>query len=851
MTVSYLGYDLVEGYIHNWLVAGPLATAVPDPEACQSEEGQRELIRQHFWSESGVDQLPLENGVFHTAGVETTWSYYRCQEDHLVDFICPHAACQYLRTWAYTRLASPVAQEVTFVLTTTGQADVWLNGEHIQRHEHFGPSPLSIRFRARLSVGHNEILVRSEQVAIPRQATSMALRVAPPFQAPPKRAAVWIPTPITDVERRQAFESMFGEMRADRAVFVWDNEIIVRAPETLTLPANPTVRLQSPAGSIYFESYKMGPGKSHEASLGHAYEVPEGRLDAFLMPEPQEYYTGNMHYHHKVGFWVASGSFSETPYNTYEERRHEALLSAASRGHGLLSEVAKMALGQWPSVETQTILDAIEGVLRCEEASACSLMVLLGMMSRYGKNEAFPVGLAGAIERCALGFAYRSPSMGAQSEDLDIVVLTCAILAGQWYPTGAFADGHSGTSLRERAEQQALAWMHARGATGFPAWDAQDVFEQDLAALSHLADLATTTQVYDLAAVIMDKMLFSMAVNSFRGVFGSSHGSTWNSMITGGSLEATSGIARLVWGMGAFNHHLLGTVSLACATDYDVPTHIPAIAMDTTDEMWNRERHGAGPTRGASCAPAAQVNKVTYKTPDYMLCSAQDYCPGRKGGQEHIWQATLGRDAVVFVNHPACASIEDARRPSFWCGNGMLPRVAQWKSTLMALHNLPDDDWMGYTHAFFPTYAFDEYVLRQGWAFARKGDGYLALTSSAGFALVERGESAYRELRSYGQQSTWLCHMGRALLEGDFAAFQSKVLALDTKLEPLAVHCSTLRGEALAFDWHGSLIRNGEVEAMNGYMHYENPYSVVEFPASVMDIRYSDYLLKLHFTPQS
>jgi hypothetical protein len=245
------------------------------------------------------------------------------------------------------------------------------------------------------------------------------------------------------------------------------------------------------------------------------------------------------------------------------------------------------------------------------------------------------------------------------------------------------------------------------------------------------------------------------------------------------------------------------------------------------------------------------VNKVTYKTPDYMLCSAQDYCPGRKGGQEHIWQATLGRDAVVFVNHPACASIEDARRPSFWCGNGILPRVAQWKGTLMALYNLPDDDWMGYTHAFFPTYAFDEYVLRQGWAFARKGDGYVALTASAGLAMVEKGEHAYRELRAPGRQSTWLCHMGRALVDGDFAAFQSKVLALETKLEPLVVRCSTLGGETLAFDWHGPLLRNGDVEATNGYPHYDNPYSVVEFPASVMDIRYSDYLLKLHFTPQS
>ena len=62
--------------------------------------------------------------------------------------------------------------------------------------------------------------------------------------------------------------------------------------------------------------------------------------------------------------------------------------------------------------------------------------------------------------------------------------------------------------------------------------------------------------------------------------------------------------------------------------------------------------------------------------------------------------------------------------------------MAQWRDVLIALHRLPDDDWLGYTHAHFPIAVFDEQVIRRGWAFARQGDGYLALTASGGLTLV-------------------------------------------------------------------------------------------------------------------
>ena len=230
-----------------------------------------------------------------------------------------------------------------------------------------------------------------------------------------------------------------------------------------------------------------------------------------------------------------------------------------------------------------------------------------------------------------------------------------------------------------------------------------------------------------------------------------------------------------------------------------------------------------------------------------MLASAQDYRPGEKGYQQHIWQATFGPDAVVFVNHPPVISEEGAHRPNFWAGNYILPRVAQWKDVLFALHNLPSDDWLGFTHAHFPVYQFDAYEVRDHWAFARKGDGYLALYASSGLSLVKRGPAAYRELRAYGRETVWICQMGRAALDDDFTSFQEKVLGLNVDVQGLAVRYASLRGETFSFGWDAPLVRDRVDEPLAGFKHYENPYSVTELPASEMDIHFGDYVMRLAF----
>jgi len=581
------------------------------------------------------------------------------------------------------------------------------------------------------------------------------------------------------------------------------------------------------------------------------------------MPRSTEYYEGDMRVSRELPLRsIGNNRYAESPVATYPERRREALLTAARYPDSLFAQIARMAIGWWSRLELDLILKAIEGINQRQDCSDFYLAGLLGMLYRFGSAPKFPEELRAPLESCILGFKYwmdepGSDAMAYLTENHSILFHTCEILAGQLYPDRLFTNnGETGAWHRAKGERLALAWLRERGMHGFKEWDSNCYFEEDVLALSHLVDLVETDAVWELASVVLDKLLFTMALNSFKGVFGSTHGRTYAPLIRGGLLESTAGIGWLMWGQGVLNGHIMGTVSLACADNYELPELIRAIATDLPEELWSRERHSGAPELWrASGSLGPEVNKVTYKTPDTMLCSAQDYHPGERGFQQHIWQATLGRMATVFVTHPPCSSDAGSHRPNFWHGNVILPRVAQWKDTLIAIHKLPEDDWMGFTHAYFPVHAFDAYVMRESpagamWAFARKGEGYLALTASGGLDFITQGLTAYRELRSYQQHAVWLCCMGRAALDGDFDAFQARVLAMPLAFGDLSLRCHTLRGDRLEFAWEGPFLRNDQSEPLSGYRHYDNIYCQADLPAAQMEIRFGDTLMRLKFAEE-
>ena len=424
------------------------------------------------------------------------------------------------------------------------------------------------------------------------------------------------------------------------------------------------------------------------------------------------------------------------------------------------------------------------------------------MQARYGAHPRYPAALTDALRECALHFKYWQDEPGHSAlvyvtENHKLAFHTAEILAGQLYPDAVFPrNGQTGAWRQAHGEKMAIEWLQTRATRGFDEWDANGYLPADAVLLSHLAYLAHSPRIQAGARAVLDKIFLSIALNSYRGNFGSTHGRTAVEYVKDARSEPVACIAYLGWGVGIVNpDHIDETVSLA-AFGYEPPAVIRAIALDQTAEIWGRDKQSG-------------TNKATYKTPDGMLCSAQDWNAGKGGYQQHIWQATLGPDAVVFANSPACISSDGNHRPNFWAGNATLPRVAQWHNTLIALYPGRAEDLLDYTHAFFPVYAFDECLFRDGWAFARKGDGYIALTASGGATLTTSGENAQRELRSGSKRAAWVCHTGRRATDGDFAAFAQKCVAARPTFDDLATRFHAPGGADLAFAFTGPLKVDG------------------------------------------
>jgi hypothetical protein len=108
------------------------------------------------------------------------------------------------------------------------------------------------------------------------------------------------------------------------------------------------------------------------------------------------------------------------------------------------------------------------------------------------------------------------------------------LLAGQLFPEHTFEnDGRDGRYHVEHALHLIRRWLDFRQRFGFSEWLSNCYFDEDLLALVNLYDFAAQADVRDQAGRLIDVLMFEMALHSYRGVFGCTHGRTYPRLIVG------------------------------------------------------------------------------------------------------------------------------------------------------------------------------------------------------------------------------------------------------------------------------------------------------------------------------
>jgi hypothetical protein len=237
------------------------------------------------------------------------------------------------------------------------------------------------------------------------------------------------------------------------------------------------------------------------------------------------------------------------------------------------------------------------------------------------------------------------------------------------------------------------------------------------------------------------------------------------------------------------------------------------------------------------------VNLYTFRTPEFMLSCAQDYRKGKPGYQQHIWQATLSDRALVFTTAP---SPERTSRPGHWAGNALNPRAVAHRNVLLSVYRIIPRPQLGMqplphrfaTHAYFPKWAFDETIEMNGWYFARKGDGYIALRSLAATQWIEPEkailelnhkpgqalpESSY-EILAEGAENVWICELGNPHLHGRYVDFVDAISRATVSGDTShIVYQSPSLGE-VTFGWDRELRVAGQAVKIADYPRCDSPY---------------------------
>jgi hypothetical protein len=313
------------------------------------------------------------------------------------------------------------------------------------------------------------------------------------------------------------------------------------------------------------------------------------------------------------------------------------------------------------------------------------------------------------------------------------------------------------------------------------------------------------------------------------------------------------------------------------------PWQLVGLTIETLDRhgLWDawrleqfravRETFGADPEawRGLSHDLHAMVNAGlltevethTWRAAHGMLSTAQSYRPGCAGFQHHVWQATLDERAVVFTVHPGN---EPSANPGdyldndrYWTGSATLPRSAQHRNVAVHLYSPafadPGQDgplsgfhYRPYTHAYFPTDAFDEVVGDEHWTIGRRGDGMVALWSwrpvrwrlhDPATTFTNGLHGPFDLVAEGGADNVWIVELGSAGRWGGVEGFRAALgsaevedggQADDGTHRGFQVSFRSPSSGLLAWGTDGDLTVDGAVVPLDAAPRFDNPFCRVE-----------------------
>jgi len=209
------------------------------------------------------------------------------------------------------------------------------------------------------------------------------------------------------------------------------------------------------------------------------------------------------------------------------------------------------------------------------------------------------------------------------TENHEAIYYTLEYLLGQTYPDRALStDRRSGRDHRDDARQRLLHWFELRARFGFFEWHSNVYYQKDFTPLLTLVEYADDPDIRTRAAMVLDLLLFDMAMHTQRGAFGVTHGRSYKKDKMTSLDEDTWGATKLLFDTTEYPYQSIShpdAALLSRARRYRMPEVIRRIAR-TPMSFVDRERMGIAIDELAPYAenPVAPYG-FSYTDPDDLL----------------------------------------------------------------------------------------------------------------------------------------------------------------------------------------------------------------------------------------
>ncbi|APO72453.1 hypothetical protein IE4872_PD01936 (plasmid) [Rhizobium gallicum] len=773
-----------------------------------------------------VGDLPCRKAFWSTMVgrelvADTSWptkSLYLPGSNRRVEFTGFWHVPTHLRRWLRGTFRTASPRLLHLRLKTCGGVRIWVNGQEAVRFEPFRRNlESSTDIALSLEAGDNQILVHSEDLA--ERDTTWFFELEVLDKEP---LCVLLPVALDQDEVRE-LENLARGVRPARDVFV--NQPLELVFDT------------APQRDVPVELKVIGHGHERPV-LAHSLLTLRAHQSRLIAENVCRIADG----YHGVHLTIGSGPGSVTrvidagflanisPSSlkaTLKDRKRQALEYSARFGADRVARIiAMMETGYQDQASFDRIMEATLASIDAREDCSDFIMVpLLWLLGAYAAQ--MPAGTVDRIKHSVLSYRYwvdepGNDAMWFWSENHVLCFHTSQLLAGLFLPEKNFsASGRTGRQQAELAAARLAHWFDSVEAHGLAEWNSAAYYPVDFIGLLALERWAEAS-IAERARAQLDLIFRMIALHTLSGVPAGSQGRAYDKELRAGPLTELAPFAQVAFGTGWLNSGV-ASLPLFCAGSYQPPADLADLA-NLVPGRSVEARYSQG---------LESAKLVLFKNEAAQLSTVIDHKTGQKGHQQHVIDVRLAGHpmARLWINHPGEDDPWGNQRPSYWAGNGILPRVAQHRDVALLIEETRDARH-AWTHAYIGRDGLDDLVIDANWLMARSGNGFSAIYASNGLDLISDGPTAGREVRSYGSLCGWAAIVGCG--DGDaFTTFVERIrqTAVSFDRERRRLVLTPGGGPAISLSYTDGLTLGGQARRFA----YDQPHPILTYDSAASD----------------